>query len=131
MKTISQFYNSLPFYGKIIFWLVIALLIYIIYRKVMVYLQGLKVHQLAGTTATDTNGNTIDLGGKALVIYDAFYNYWGGMAEDETTAISALKSVPTDKVKKLSEIYFNLYAKDLKEDFTKYTDFNSVSYKFI
>lgn len=130
MKNISQLYNGLPLIGKIIVWLIIALLIYIAYRKLMIYMQNLKVHQLSGSQV-DYNGTNIDLGGKALVIYDSFYNYYGGLAEDEQTAISALKSVPTQHIAKLSQIYFNLYAKDLKQDFTKYCDFNEVSNKFI
>lgn len=130
MKNISQLYNGLPLIGKIIVWLIIALLIYIAYRKLMIYMQNLKVHQLSGSQV-DYNGTNIDLGGKALVIYDSFYNYYGGLAEDEQTAISALKSVPNQHIAKLSQIYFNLYAKDLKQDFTKYCDFNEVSNKFI
>ena len=126
----KKFYNGLPFYGKIIFWVLIAITIYVLYRKLLVYLQALKVHELAGTQVT-VNGTQLDLGAKALTIYDSFYNYWGGMAEDETTAINALKSVPNNYVPTLSQLYFNLYSKDLKQDFTKYTDFDKVSNKCV
>lgn len=134
MQAIKDFYNGLPLYGKIIFWVIIAIIVYIIYRKLMVYLQTLKVQQLSNSTVNYTqNGTTttIDLGAKALTIYDAFYNYYGGMFEDEEKAIQTLQSVPNALVPKLSQIYFDLYAKNLKEDFTKYTDFNEVSNKFI
>lgn len=137
MQDIKDFYNGLPLYGKIIFWAVIAVIIIYVYRKVIVHLQALKTEQLSNSTVNYTqNGQTttIDLGGKALKIYDAFYNYYGGMAEDEETAISTLQSVPTQLVPKLSQIYFDLYAKTLKEDFTKFlsaSEYNKISNKFI
>lgn len=132
----KKWFNQLPMWGKAVTVIVAVLIIYIAYRKLMVYLQTLKVHTLANTNVTYTPTGTttavpLDLGAKALTIYDAFYNYMGGFAEDEQTAIDALKSVPNNYIKQLSNIYFTLYAKDLKEDFTKYTDFDTVSYKFI
>lgn len=134
MKTISKIFNKLPLWGKLLTIVVIAIVIYILYRKLMIYLQSLKKETLLNTTTTTGSGTQtviIDLGAKALQIYDAFYNYWGGLAEDEATAIQTLKSVPTKDIPKLSQIYFSLYAKNLKEDFVKYTDFNEVSFKFV
>lgn len=136
MKGVKKWFMALPLWGKALTLVIAAIIIYILYRKLMVYLQGLKVQQLANTTVsvptpTGSAPISIDLGAKALTIYDAFYNYFGGMAEDEQTAIDALKSVPNNYINQLSGIYFALYAKNLKEDFTKYTDFDKVSYKFI
>ena len=130
MKQVTNFYSKLPFIAQVIFWVVIAILIFYGYKKISAYLKAQKLHSLSGSQVSD-NGVTIDLGAKALIIYDAFWDYYGGLAEDETTAINALKSVPTKYVKQLSDIYFSLYTKDLKQDFVKYTDFTQVSNKFI
>lgn len=136
MKEAKGFYNGLPLWGKAVFWIVIAILIYIAYRKIKIYLGNLKKEEVINTNTVNTTVNnvpvTIDLGAKALTIYDAFYdNDWFGFSEDETKAINALLSVPTNLVPKLSTIYFSLYGKNLKEDFVKYTDFSKVSYKFV
>lgn len=132
MKT-AKLFNGLPLWGKLVLIGVVILLVYIFYRKLLIYLQGLKKQTLTNTVVTSgtgTNTITIDLGAKALEIYNAFYNYWGGMAEDEDTAISVLKTIPSSEMTKFSNLYFSLYAKNLKEDFIKYTDFNEISYKF-
>lgn len=130
MKTITKYFNALPLWGKAIALVVIAILIYIAYRKLLIYLQTLKNQSLINSTE-NTGGVTIDLGAKAVQIYDAFYNYMYGLNEDEETAINTLKSVPTNLIPKLQNLYFSLYAKNLKEDFIKYTDFTQVSNKFV
>jgi len=130
MKSITKYFNALPLWGKAITLIIIAIIIYIAYRKLMIYLQGLKNESLINSTE-NSGGVTIDLGAKAVEIYNAFYNYMYGLAEDETTAINTIKSVPTNLIPKLQTLYFSLYAKNLKEDFIKYTDYTQVSNKFV
>lgn len=135
MKTLTKLFNKLPLWGKVVTVILIIIAIYLLYKKIMTTIQNSKKNDVLNnstvTVGSGTSQTTIDLGAKAAQIYDAFHNYWGGMAEDEETAIAALKSVPTNQVSKLSQIYFNLYAKNLKEEFIKYTDFNQVSFKFV
>lgn len=125
-----KFYNSLPTYGKVIFWVIVAIIIFYLWKKLSIYLQGLKVHTLSGSQVT-YNGTQIDLGGKALTIYNALHNYYGGAFEDETTAENAVISVPNIYIKQLSSLYWTLYAKDLKQDLIDYCDWDKLSYKFI
>jgi len=87
----------------------------------------------------DSAGNvqnvSIDLGTAAANIYDAFYNNdWFGWTEDEERAIRTILPVPKSLIADLSDIYFRLYKKILKEDFIRFLsdeEFRQVSDKFI
>ena len=145
MESLKKMYNAFPLWGKILFWAVAALIVYTLYKRLLQALQNKNKNNLLNTTVTYTAGNNagsstnqsgtttnIDLGAKAAQIYDAFYdNDWFGFSEDETKAVNALLSVPTPLVPQLSALYFSLYAKNMKEDFVKYTDFSKVSFKFV
>ena len=75
----------------------------------------------------------INLASKAGQIYDAFYNYWGGMYEDEERAIQVLQSVPYEYIEGLGITYNALYHKILNEDFIKYLEpeqYQRVEYLF-
>lgn len=76
------------------------------------------------TTSTNVNGVnlSINLGSVAQQIHSAFYdNDWFGWTEDEDKAITVILGVPKALIPQLKEVYFQLYDKDLNQDFIQYT----------
>ena len=129
-NTISDWFNSLPAYVRLIIILVIIILIYIIGKKLYtIYQTNKKQKLLENSTQTTTFVNssgqtvtqTIDLGTKANKIYNDFYNNdWFGISENEESARIELIGVPKTLVPELSNIYFQLYSKNMKNDFQSY-----------
>jgi hypothetical protein len=107
---------------------VVAIILFFVIRAAIIYAKKKKAQRLfessyvSGTYGTGGTAVIANLGTTAATIYDAFYNYWGGMSEDEETAIVALSNIPKANIPALSDIYFQLYAKNLREDFVKYLD---------
>ena len=106
----------------------------VVVKKLVKGLELIKENKLF-QTSTGTGTETIDLGGTAGEIYDAFYNNdWFGWTEDEERAITLLNKVPDEDITKLAQVYFKLYSKILKADYIKYLteeEYARVKDKFI
>jgi hypothetical protein len=73
------------------------------------------------TVEQSDTGELIDLKTTAADIHDSFYNNdWFGVTEDEERAIAALQSVPIEHMKRLAQIYNNIYGEILKQDFVAF-----------
>lgn len=64
----------------------------------------------------------VDLSAVAYNIWDAMWNYMGGYAEDEETAVNELLKVPKSCVPELAQIYYDQFEKNLYEDFRTYVE---------
>jgi hypothetical protein len=125
---------------KLILIFVIAIVIFLLIRWAYNSYKKNAAQQLKDnsvkTGTSDVSGQplTADLGTAATTIYNAFYqNDWFGFTEDRPKAMTALENVPNSLIGDLSQVYFQLYGKNLKEDFSKYLSadqWNQVSPKF-
>jgi len=136
----KKFWNELPWYWKLILALVAAILIFLLIRFLVRKYQAAERNKLLDKTVVTGIGEqsgspiSVDLGGKAAAIHDAFYdNDIFGATEDEERAITELSGVPKNVIPDLSATYYQLYSSNLKDDFVKYLspeDWNRVADKF-
>lgn len=79
------------------------------------------VNEIRTTPSQNGTPISVDIGGIASTIYDCFYDYYGGMAEDEEGAIAALSGCPKAVMPDLKSAYKIISdGEDLKSDFIKY-----------
>ncbi len=114
---------------KIIIVVVILYLVYVLVHAIEKKItdsenQALLDNSVA-TGIDNTSGQAIqvDLGTTADNIHTAFYSsgwFRSGWPEDDPRAMTALMNVPKSLIPSLSALYFRLYSKDLKADFSNY-----------
>lgn len=112
----KKFWNDLPSIAKGIIIIVLLIFLYVIAKNIYAWY---KKRQAESLLANSTIAG-INLGSVAQRIYAAFHEYYYGAAEDEETAIIALLDVPKALVPQLSDIYFQLYSKNLQNEYTQY-----------
>lgn len=112
----KQFWNDLPGFVKAIVIIVLLIFIYIIGKNIIAWI---KKRQAENLLSNSTIGG-VNLGSVAQRIYSAFHEYYYGASEDEETAIISLLDVPKVLVPQLSDIYFQLYSKNLNSEFVRY-----------
>lgn len=123
---IKEFWADLPAIVKLIIIAVLIIAAYVVIKKVWKYFDDKrrsKIIDNSTKTGTGASGQpvSINLGTIASKIHDAFYNNdWFGMTEDEEGAIIALLNVPKSLIPDLSAIYYQLYSKNLKEEFQRF-----------
>lgn len=126
-KTFTEFWDQLPAFVKVIIWVAVAVIAYMIGKAIYESYKKKKIQDVlenntVNVTATGPNGQpvvtSLDLGAKAAVIDDAFHGSW--FSEDEEKAITALLGVPKALIPDLSNVYYKLNGKNLKQDFTTY-----------
>lgn len=130
-KDFKDLWAAIPFFVKVIIWIVILILLFLIGRAIYQEYKNRKKNKIlnesfATVTYTGAGGQpivqTVDLGTKAAVIDDAFYhNDWLGWTEDEDKAITELLGVQKELIPDLSGVYYKLNSKNLKEDFIQFT----------
>lgn len=64
----------------------------------------------------------VNLSAVAYGIWDACWNYAGGMAEDEETMIQYLLQVPKECIQSLAVVYYHDFEKNLFDDFRTYLE---------
>jgi len=139
-KTFAEFWAAIPFPVKLLIWALLLFLAYLAYRGISNWWKAKKQQDLlqnnnVTTTFIGAGGQpivqTVDLGTKAAAIDNAFYNNdWFGASEDENAAITNILGVPKSLIPDLSNVYFKLNGKNLKQDFQKFlsdTDYLKVS----
>jgi hypothetical protein len=140
-------FNDLPIWGKAVVVALLAVLAYILYLKLSTYLSKLKADKLQGTkegtattyTQVGSNGQaytqTVNPATSANSIYSAIYqNDWFGFSEDEEKIVTEVMNVPNAGVGAVSDVYFKIYGKNLKEDLNHYLstdEWNKIASKFI
>lgn len=70
----------------------------------------------------DTDCEGVNLSAIAFNIYDALWDYMGGLMEDEETAVNELLRVPKSCVPDLADLYMKDFGKNLYEDFRTYVE---------
>jgi len=70
----------------------------------------------------DTDCQGVNLSAVAFNIYDSIWDYMGGMAEDEETAVNELLRVPKSCIPDLASLYMKDFEKNLYEDFRTYVE---------
>ena len=70
----------------------------------------------------DTDCQGVNLSAVAFNIYDALWDYMGGLAEDEETAVNELLRVPKSCIPDLADLYMKDFQKNLYEDFRTYVE---------
>lgn len=137
--SVKGFYSDLPAWVKLVIILIIAIVVFFIIRYLVKKYNESKRNKLLNKGPVTGIGEqsgapiSIDLGGKAAAIHDAFHGYFWGMAEDEERAILEISAVPKNVIPDLSALYYQLYQKNLKQEFIDYlsaTDWNRVKDKF-
>jgi hypothetical protein len=115
---------------KIIIIFVAAIVLWVIYKKISAFIKLRKDQFLLNNSTSTTTVNgvpiSINLGTIATQINDAFYNNdWFGWTEDEDLAVSTISNVPKQLIPDLTDIYFNLYKRNLNSDFVKFLSADS------
>ncbi len=138
-KTIvTTYWNPLPAWGKfILIVLVIVALYFALWKPIKRGIDKAKVNkrlkEIGDSIITTTDGATVNLSAVATAIHDAFYNYYGGLYEDEARAITELKRVPQERIQQLAVIYGHLFDENLQQDFIEYvssSEWDSIKYLF-
>lgn len=108
----------------------ILLQLYKVWKK---YKNQILLENSTATTTVAGTPITVNLGTVAQEINSAFHDYYGGLFEDEESAIISISKVPKALIPQLSELYFNVYGYNLKEEFLKYAkeDYPRIAYLFI
>jgi len=137
-NTIVKTWDQIPPWGKFAFIGVAGFLVFRGVQKATEKIatrKRLKLYQASNVPVTITTGGgpgqgpaqgvvqNLDLSTIASEIYDSFHNNDPfGWTEDETRAVNSIGAVPRAYMPQLSDIYFKLYAKSLKEDFINALD---------
>lgn len=128
----KNFWNETPIWLKIVVMVILAIIAFVVGRKLVVYYKKVQAENLLSSTLAtgSVNGQpfSVDYGSISQRIYAAFYeNDWLGWTEDEEGAIIALTDCPKAFIPQLKDAYFKLYSKNLNADFTKYLSTASYS----
>jgi hypothetical protein len=123
--SIKEAYTDLPAWVKLLLILAFIIVVVLVTKYILNSIKKAKQQKIIENSQVTTTVNgqavSVDLGTRASAIHAAFHdNDWFGMSENEEQAMTELMNVPKNLVPKLSEVYYNLYGKNLKSEFQSY-----------